>query len=173
MTLKEKDEIFEKELEKKRIEYEQNLNEQIEENENLKSKLLEYKMERDKYKGDFEIANDEKKIYLSQIEEQKIKFNQILKENEQYYLNQINQIKQRARVKIVEENNLLNINISIKNNNITNEKLAINGEEIYVELIKLQKENEELKKENEELKKENEKLKSGENDFNNLNNEDF
>ena len=173
ITLKEKDEIFGKELEKKRIEYEQNLNEQIEENENLKSKVLEYKMERDKYKGDYEIANDEKKNCLEQIEELKMKFNQMLKENEQYYLNQINQIKQRDRVKIVEENNLFNSDSSFKNNNITNEKLAKNGEEMYIELIKLQKENEELKKENEELKKENERLKSGENNINNFNNDDF
>jgi len=173
ITLKEKDEIFEKELEKKRMEYEQNLNEQIEENENLKSKVLEYKMERDKYKGDYEIANDEKKNCLEQIEELKMKFNQMLKENEQYYLNQINQIKQRDRVKIVEENNLFNSDSSFKNNNITNEKLAKNGEEMYIELIKLQKENEELKKENEELKKENERLKSGENNINNFNNDNF
>ena len=102
-----------------------------------------------------------------------MKINQMLKENEQYYLNKINQMKQRAIVKIVEENNLINSDSSFKNNNITNEKLAKNGEEMYIELIKLQKENEELKKENEELKKENERLKSGENDINNFNNDDY
>ena len=160
-TLKEKDSIYENELEKRRIQFEQNLNEQIEENENLNSKLLEYKMDRDKYKGDLEIANDEKERLKNENNEQKIKFNQILNNNDEYYQNQINILNQRLRAKMQENNNELNNSDNF--NNITNQKLAKNGEEVFNELIKLKKENEQLKIENEQLKKENQRLKNNDN----------
>ena len=166
-TLKEKDAIYQNELEKKRIQYEQNLNEQIEENENLNNKLLEYKMDKDKYKSDLEIANEEIQNLSKKVDEQSLKFNQILKENDEYYQNQINKLNQRLRLKMQEDNNELNNSDNFNNNYITNQKLAKNGEEVFNELIKLKKENEQLKIENEKLKQENERLKNNDNYINN------
>ena len=171
-TLKEKDLIFENEAEKLKNKYQQDLEEQLEENENLKFKYTEFKMERDKYKGELDIALDENKSLSNQINEQNFKFNEMLKEREEYYMKQINNLNQRLRsnmVQRIEENNEFNDENNYFNNNIINEKLAKNGEEMYNELIKLKKENEELKNENEKLKKENERLKLGKNE-NNINN---
>ena len=128
-------------------------------------------MERDKYKGELDMALDENKSLSNQINEQNFKFNEMLKEREEYYMRQINNLNQRLRSNIaqkIEENNEFNDENNYLNNNIINEKLAKNGEEIYNELIKLKKENEELKNENEKLKKENEILKLGKNE-NNIN----
>ena len=118
-------------------------------------------MDRDKYKGDLEIANDEKERLKNENNEQKIKFNQILNNNDEYYQNQINILNKRLRAKMQENNNELNNSDNF--NNITNQKLAKNGEEVFNELIKLKKENEQLKIENEKLKKENERLKNNDN----------
>ena len=143
------------------------MNEQIEENENLNNKLLEYKMDKDKYKSDLEIANEEIQNLSKKVDEQSLKFNQILKENDEYYQNQINKLNQRLRLKMQEDNNELNNSDNFNNNYITNQKLAKNGEEVFNELIKLKKENEQLKIENEKLKQENERLKNNDNYINN------
>ena len=143
----------------------------MEEKENIKSQSIEYKMERDKYKVDLDIASEENKNLSNIIEEQNMKFNEILKEKDEYYKNQINKLNQRLRAKMG-ENMELNSDDNFINDNITNQKLAKNGEGIYSELLKLKKENEELKNENEALRKENERLKSGQNDSNNNNNYD-
>ena len=143
----------------------------MEEKENIKSQSIEYKMERDKYKVDLDIASEENKNLSNIIEEQNMKFNEILKEKDEYYKNQINKLNQRLRAKMG-ENMELNSDENFINDNITNQKLAKNGEGIYSELLKLKKENEELKNENEALRKENERLKSGQNDSNNNNNYD-
>ena len=151
------------------MKYEQDLNAQLEENENLNTKFLENKMDKDKYKGELEIALEEKKSLKNQLEEQTFKFNDMLKERDEYYMKQINSLNQRLRLNMAknEENNELNDENNYFNNNVMNEKLAKNGEEIYGELLRLKKENIELKKENEKLKEENEKLKFGKNEINN------
>ena len=168
-TLKEKDQIFENKTEKLKNKYEQDLNEQIEANESLKIQFIENKMEKDKYKSELDIALEENKSLQNQVEEQKINFNAILKEQEEFYMKQINSLNQRLRANIaerMEENNELN-NDNMINDNITNVKLAKKGEEIANEL---RKENEELKYENEKLKEENQKLKIGRNEINNIKN---
>ena len=112
-TLKEKDEIFEKELEKKKIEYQQYLNEQMEEKENIKSQSIEYKMERDKYKVDLDIASEENKNLSNIIEEQNMKFNEILKEKDEYYKNQIQWPSDRAKLIFDETKNFVSQNITL------------------------------------------------------------
>ena len=145
------------------------MNEQIEANESLKIQFIENKMEKDKYKSELDIALEENKSLQNQVEEQKINFNAILKEQEEFYMKQINSLNQRLRANIaerMEENNELN-NDNMINDNITNVKLAKKGEEIANEL---RRENEELKYENEKLKEENQKLKMGRNEINNIKN---
>ena len=124
-------------------------------------------MDKDKYKSDLDIANEEIQNLSNKLNEQSLKFNQILKENDEYYQNQINKLNQRLRLKIQEDNNELNSSDNFSNNYITNQKLAKNGEEVFNELIKLKKENEQLKIENEKLKQENERLKNNDNYINN------
>ena len=123
-TLKEKDEIFEREIEKIKMKYEQDLNVQLEENENLNTKFLENKMDKDKYKGELEIALEEKKSLKNQLEEQTFKFNDMLKERDEYYMKQINNLNQRLRLNMAknEENNELNDENNYFNNNVMNEK---------------------------------------------------
>ena len=96
-VLKEKDLVFQNEAEKLKNKYQQDLEEQLEENENLKFKYTEFKMERDKYKGELDMALDENKSLSNQINEQNFKFNEMLKEREEYYMKQINNLNQRLR----------------------------------------------------------------------------
>ena len=134
-TLKEKDLIFENEAEKLKNKYQQDLEEQLEENENLKFKYTEFKMERDKYKGELDIALDENKSLSNQINEQNFKFNEMLKEREEYYMKQINNLNQRLRsnmVQRIEENNEFNDENNYFYNNIINEKLVKNGEKFIM-----------------------------------------
>lgn len=169
-TLKERDAMFESESEKIKKNYEQELNTQLEENQNLQAEIIGLNMEIKNYKGERDLAIEENKKLSEQIEEQKIKMMQMMKATEDNYMRQIYNLKQRLRINMMQkldenENNELNKENNIDDKNIFNEKLAKNGEEVYKELLELKKENEKLKRENDILRKENEKLKKGENDL--------
>ena len=169
-TLKERDAMFENESEKIKKNYEQELNTQLEENQNLQAEIIGLNMEIKNYKGERDLAIEENKKLSDQIEEQKIKMMQMMKATEDNYMRQIYNLKQRLRINMMQkldenENNELNNENNIDDKNIFNEKLAKNGEEVYKELLELKKENEKLKRENDILRKENEKLKKGENNL--------
>ena len=169
-TLKERDAMFESESEKIKKNYEQELNTQLEENQNLQAEIIGLNMEIKNYKGERDLAIEENKKLSEQIEEQKIKMMQMMKATEDNYMRQIYNLKQRLRINMMQkldenENNELNNENNIDDKNIFNEKLAKNGEEVYKELLELKKENEKLKRENDILRKENEKLKKGENNL--------
>ena len=167
-TLKERDAMFENESEKIKKNYEQELNTQLEENQNLQAEIIGLNMEIKNYKGERDLAIEENKKLSEQIEEQKIKMMQMMKATEDNYMRQIYNLKQRLRINMMQkldENNELNNENNIDDKNIFNEKLAKNGEEVYKELLELKKENEKLKRENDILRKENEKLKKGENNL--------
>ena len=167
-TLKERDAMFENESEKIKKNYEQELNTQLEENQNLRAEIIGLNMEIKNYKGERDLAIEENKKLSDQIEEQKIKMMQMMKATEDNYMRQIYNLKQRLRINMMQkldENNELNDENNIDDKNIFNEKLAKNGEEVYKELLELKKENEKLKRENDILRKENEKLKKGENNL--------
>ena len=167
-TLKERDAMFENESEKIKKNYEQELNTQLEENQNLQAEIIGLNMEIKNYKGERDLAIEENKKLSEQIEEQKIKMMQMMKATEDNYMRQIYNLKQRLRINMMQkldENTELNNENNIDDKNIFNEKLAKNGEEVYKELLELKKENEKLKRENDILRKENEKLKKRENNL--------
>jgi chromosome segregation ATPase len=153
-TLKEKNDAFDKIINQIKEEFNQKLNEQIDENENIRSKCVGFKIERDKYFGDLNILNEEYEKLKNEFQLQDIRMQNFQKELDDEYSKKINHLNDVLRLtknknqELIEENNKLNIEIrNITGKNLTNEKLALNGEEMYKELIQLKKENEELRNE--------------------------
>ena len=152
-TLREKDEMFEKIKEKIKNEYELKLNEQIDENENIRSKYVEYKIERDKYYGDLNILQDEYEKLKNDCAQQMLAMQNAAKEMDDDYQNKINILNDKIKF-ILNQNNELKIQNNELNMQLSNifgknnfdEKLIKNGEELYKELIKIKEENEQLKK---------------------------
>ena len=153
-TLKKKNDEFDKTINQKKEEYNQRLSELIDENENIRSKCVGFKIERDKYFGDLNILNEEYEKLKNEFQLQDIRMQNFQKELDDEYSKKINHLNDVLRLtknknqELIEENNKLNIEIrNITGKNLTNEKLALNGEEMYKELIQLKKENEELRNE--------------------------
>ena len=160
-TLKEKDNMLEKIIEEIKNEYEQKINEQIEENENIRSKYVEFKIERDKYFGDLNILNDEYEKLKDEFQSQQMRAQNIKDEIEEDYKKKLNRLNDKIRLidmknsELDRENNELKIKMkNIFGQKYKDEKLVENGEDIYQEMLILKKENEKLQKKIEELENE-------------------
>ena len=159
-TLKEKDNMYETMLNNIKNEYQQRINEQIDENENMKSKYVAFKIERDKYFGEFNILKDEYEKMKNEFRQENINMLNIQKQMDDDYQRKINILNDKSKYIMAQNNELKNENNDLKmqitnilGKNNFDEKLAKNGEELYKELIMIKKENEELKKQLENYKK--------------------
>ena len=157
--MKKKDDTFRTMLENIKNEHEQKINEKIDENENIKNKYVAFKIERDKYFGEFNILKDEYERMKYDFQQQILIMKDTLKEMDDDYKRKINILNENIKFarnqnnQLKNENNDLNIQLrNIKGINNFDEKLVQNGEELYKELIKIKKENEELKKELDKFK---------------------
>ena len=160
-SLKEKDNMLEKIIEEIKNEYEQKINEQIEENENIRSKYVEFKIERDKYFGDLNILNDEYEKLKDEFQSQQMRAQNIKDEIEEEYKKKLNRLNDKIRLidmknsELDRENNELKIKMkNFFGEKYKDEKLVENGENIYQEINILKKENEKLQKKIEELENE-------------------
>ena len=166
VTLKQKDETYDKAIEKLKKDFQQELDNQNDENEAIKSECLGYKIERDKFCGDFNILKEEYNKLSVDYQQQQIYIQNIQKETESYYQKLMNHLEDKNRLTGEENTKLENENIELKkqirnlmDKNKTNQQLVMNDENVYNEMINIKKQNDALIQENTKLKQEIENLR--------------